>query len=483
MHFRSFQTKLFMRVAGIFLLFVLLITAYQYRREREFKTDILHARLQMYNMKLMRTLEDSLASPTAFANYVNQNDMEGLRVTIMTLQGRVVQDNSYTDAQSMPNHADRQEVQQALLKGDGYVIKRRSESIDETYFYSATLAGNYIVRSAVPYDALLVKSLEPKYTFLWYSLMLTILLIVVLYQSTSRISRHIHYLREFAMKAKNGEELDHELERKLPDDELGDISHTIIALFWKLKHSESDKERLKQQLTQNAAHELKTPAASINGYLESIMTNPDMPETTRAHFMERCYAQSQRMCKLLQDMSTLTRMDDMPYSNLDGNISSLPPVSVPEMLHTMVEDASHALQAKGMTVEICVEEDVALKCDKSALQSIFQNLFDNALSYADGATCIKFYGKRLSEGDSQEGEAKGSKYEFSVVDNGCGVDPKHLLHIFERFYRVDKGRSRLMGGTGLGLSIVKNLVLTYGGSIKAENTPGGGLTISFTMVG
>ena len=139
MHFRSFQTKLFMRVAGIFLLFVLLITAYQYRREREFKTDILHARLQMYNMKLMRTLEDSLASPTAFANYVNQNDMEGLRVTIMTLQGRVVQDNSYTDAQSMPSHADRQEVQQALLKGDGYVIKRRSESTDETYFYSASI--------------------------------------------------------------------------------------------------------------------------------------------------------------------------------------------------------------------------------------------------------------------------------------------------------------------------------------------------------
>lgn len=483
MHFRSFQTKLFIRIAGIFLLFVLLITAYQYRREREFKTDLLHARLQMYNLKLMRTLGDSLSSSTAFANYVNQNDLEGLRVTIMTLQGRVVQDNSYANVKALPNHADRQEVKEALLKGDGYVIKRRSESTDETYFYSATQAGNYIVRSAVPYDAMLVESLQPKYTFLWYSLMLTILLIVVLYRSTTRISRHIRYLREFAVKAKSGEELDHELERKLPDDELGDISHTIITLFWKLRHSESDKERLKRQLTQNAAHELKTPAASINGYLESIISNPDMPEATRAHFMERCYAQSQRMCKLLQDMSTLTRMDDLPYSNIEDNLSTLPPVSVPEMLHTMIEDAGHNLEAKGIVVEMNVDENVELRCDKSALQSIFQNLFDNAMSYADGATCIKFYGRKLTGGETPTGETKGCKYEFSVVDDGCGVDPKHLLHIFERFYRVDKGRSRQMGGTGLGLSIVKNLVLTYGGSIKAENTPGGGLTISFTLIG
>ena len=127
------------------------------------------------------------------------------------------------------------------------------------------------MRTAVPYSAELTQSLRADNTYIYFSIALTLLLGSVLYISTRRISRHIGYLREFAIKAENGEPLDHELERHLPDDELGDISHTIIMLYWKLRHAEEDKARLKRQLTQNAAHELKTPAMSIHGYLESIL--------------------------------------------------------------------------------------------------------------------------------------------------------------------------------------------------------------------
>ena len=97
---------------------------------------------------------------------------------------------------------------------------------------------------------------------------------------------------------------------------MGDISHTIIMLYWKLRHAEEDKARLKRQLTQNAAHELKTPTMSIHGYLESVLDNPDMPEDKRKHFLERCYAQSKRMNKLLLDMSALTRLDEMDANHL-----------------------------------------------------------------------------------------------------------------------------------------------------------------------
>ena len=207
-------------------------------------------------------------------------------------------------------------MDESFLTVTSHNIKRLSQSTHETYFYSATRFGNTIVRTAVPYSAELTRSLQADNTYIYFAVALTLLLGIVLYLSTHRISRHIGYLREFAVKAEQGEALDHELERRLPDDELGDISHTIIMLYWKLRHSEEEKVRIKRQLTQNAAHELKTPAASIHGYLESILDNPDMPEDKKKHFLERCYAQSERMNKLLFDMSTLTKLDEM-----DNNIS------------------------------------------------------------------------------------------------------------------------------------------------------------------
>jgi signal transduction histidine kinase len=295
----------------------------------------------------------------------------------------------------------------------------------------------------------------------------------VLYLSTHRISRHIGYLREFAVKAEQGEALDHELERRLPDDELGDISHTIIMLYWKLRHSEEEKVRIKRQLTQNAAHELKTPAASIHGYLESILDNPDMPEDKKKHFLERCYAQSERMNKLLFDMSTLTKLDEM-----DNNISKpnyeYRHVNVLQIMQNALDDTALQLQEKGITPSLNVPQHIEVQGDASLIYSIFRNLIDNAIAYATGATCLKIA--------CSEVENEGRHfYEFTISDNGQGIEPQHLDHIFERFYRVDKGRSRKLGGTGLGLAIVKNAVAVHGGTTTAQLTPGGGLTIRFTL--
>lgn len=480
MYFMSFQKKLFWSVSGIFLLFVFLFVAYQYRREREHKIDTMHISMQVYNLELAHSLGDSICSPTAFSTYIRKHDINGLRVTIMDLDGKVLLDNRHNDVAKLPNHGNRVEFLHALADGEGYDIKRTSESTKETYFYSATHVGNYIIRSAIPYSATLTASLKPDYSFLWYSLFITFLLGIVLYRSIMRISRHIGHLREFAIKANSGDKLDHELERKLPDDELGDISHTIITLFWKLRHSEDDKQRLKHQLTQNAAHELKTPVASINGYLESIVNSPDMPENTRNHFLQRCYAQSQRMCHLLQDMSTLAQMDEAPQFERTENQAALPAVNICDLVDTIIDESAQELQDKGIEAKLCIPETVELHCDRGSLYSIFRNLVDNALAYAIGATSLKITCEVAEDTSLKPGERC---YRFAVSDNGCGVDPKHLPHIFERFYRIDKGRSRKMGGTGLGLAIVKNTVAIYGGTVIASGTYGGGLTVSFTLRG
>ncbi len=321
-----------------------------------------------------------------------------------------------------------------------------------------------VVRSAVPYSAELTESLKADNTFIYFTIALTLLLAIALYLNTRRISRHIGHLREFAIKAEEGKELDHELERRLPDDELGEISHTIITLYWKLRHSEEDKLRLKRQLTQNAAHELKTPAASIHGYLESILDHPDMPQDKRQHFLERCYAQSERMSKLLMDMSQLTRLDEMPTS-LSINKEYNNVIDVVPIIHNVLEDTTLQLKNKGIE-PIIISSPFAEP--ESLIYSLFRNLVDNALAYAIGATRI------LITYDNGE---------FSVADNGVGVPPQHLPYLFERFYRVDKGRSRKLGGTGLGLAIVKNTVVAHGGTITALPTPGGGLTVKFTLRG
>ena len=286
---KSFQRNLLLSIGGVFVLFAVCFSVYQYQREKEYKIDILHSRLQMYNYEMVQTLgEDSLTNGRLFRDYVERHSIEGLRVSIIDRDGRVILDSYDANPDSLGNHLQRTEIQRALRDGNGYDIKRLSQSTHETYFYSATRFGNAIVRAAVPYSAELTRSLQADNTYIYFAIALTLLLGVVLYLSTRRISRHIGYLREFAVKAERlrvgehssgmeGEEFDHELERKIPDDELGDISHTIIMLYWKLRHSEEDKVRIKRQLTQNAAHELKTPAASIHGYLESILDHPDMP--------------------------------------------------------------------------------------------------------------------------------------------------------------------------------------------------------------
>ena len=466
---KSFQKNLLVSIGGIFLLYSICFGIYQHQREKDYKTDIMHSRLQMYNYEMMQTLgNDSILNKDLFREYVNRHHINGLRITVINNHGKVLLDSHEAATHSLENHLKRKEIQEALRSGNGYDIKRTSASTNDTYFYSATKFGNIIIRSAIPYSTDLLRSLQADNTYIYFAILLTVLLGIVLYFNTKRISSHIGYLQEFAKKAENGSELDHELERRLPDDELGDISHTIITLYWKLRHSEEDKERIKRQLTQNAAHELKTPTASIHGYLESILDNPDMPADKRQHFLERCYAQSERMCKLLLDMEQLTKLDErplvMPKENKRIALDIVP------IIHNVLEDTALQLLEKGISMDIQIPKKImifsSLLEPEGAIYSVFRNIIDNAIAYAAGATKITI---RYNDG------------VFSLADNGQGVPAEHLSHLFERFYRVDKGRSRKLGGTGLGLAIVKNTVAAHGGWVMAENTPGGGLTIRFSL--
>lgn len=228
---------------------------------------------------------------------------------------------------------------------------------------------------------------------------------------------------------------------------------------------EEEQARLKRQLTQNIAHELKTPVSSIQGYLETIISNPNIPQENVRVFLERSYAQSNRLTFLLRDISVLTRMDEAP------ELVEKEQVNLSKIVENILNEVALGLEEKHITVVNKLPSEVILTGSSSLLYSIFRNLTDNAIAYAGNDIQITINCFREDE----------KFYYFSFTDTGVGVPEEHLNRLFERFYRVDKGRSRKLGGTGLGLAIVKNAVLFHGGTIFAKNMPKGGLEFVFTL--
>ena len=285
------------------------------------------------------------------------------------------------------------------------------------------------------------------------------------------LSDNITKLRTFASRADHNESLDTEDLAVFPNDELGEIAERIIKMYKRLQTTRREQDVLKRQLTQNIAHELKTPVASIQGYLETILENPNINDATREQFLQRSYAQSQRLTSLLQDISTLNRMDDAPEMMSEEN------VNISDIVSNIQKETALQLQQKEMKFCNRLQPNIVVRGSTSLLYSVFRNLTDNAIAYAGVGTTITID----AELSSDELFDDHRKWHFTFSDNGVGVPSEHLSRIFERFYRVDKGRSRKMGGTGLGLAIVKNAVLLHGGTISAHNNEEGGLRFEFTL--
>ena len=228
---------------------------------------------------------------------------------------------------------------------------------------------------------------------------------------------------------------------------------------------QEEESRMKRQLTQNVSHELKTPVSSIQGYLETILSNPDLSPDKRQFFLERCYSQSTRLTGLLRDISVLNRLDEA------SEMFDLTEVNITKLIAEIQKECSQDMEEKHITSEIILPGDPTVVGNNSLLYSIFRNLYDNAIAYA--GENIKITVNCYKEDPKY--------YYFSFSDNGVGIPEEHINRIFERFYRVDKGRSRKIGGTGLGLSIVKNGVNFHKGQISAKSSPGKGVTFFFTL--
>ena len=227
---------------------------------------------------------------------------------------------------------------------------------------------------------------------------------------------------------------------------------------------EQKNSQLRRELTQNIAHELKTPVASILGYSETLLENSDIAPEIAHKFIVRTHEQATRLTSLLRDISLLNKMD---YSAQDLDMSR---VNVSMLVADIISESEHSFDVRKMTVKNCMPQDVIVTGNTALLYSVFRNVIDNAINYAGDNTTIEITARKNTP-----------FWDIDVSDNGKGVPEELVSRIFERFFTVDKGRSKSLGGTGLGLAIVKNAVLLHGGMVSAKNAPTGGLVISITL--
>jgi signal transduction histidine kinase len=222
--------------------------------------------------------------------------------------------------------------------------------------------------------------------------------------------------------------------------------------------------RLKQEMTGNITHELRTPVTGIRGCLETILEYPLEPEK-KQYFIERAYNQVLALSEIIQDMSLITKIEDAPHS------FKLETVSINELLENLRKDLEIQLQEKNIQMEWNTD-NVVVKGNHNLLYSIFRNLTDNVIRYA--GTYVNIFINKYNEDKDF--------YYFSYSDTGPGIpDEQHLNRLFERFYRINEGRTRDTGGSGLGLSIVKNAISFHKGTIVAKNKPDGGLEFLFNL--
>jgi len=231
--------------------------------------------------------------------------------------------------------------------------------------------------------------------------------------------------------------------------------------------SEEERSRIESnEIINNIAHELRTPLTSIRGYLETLVEHENLSAEKKKEFIERAYVQMIRLSKIIQDINLLSKTADAPqhFEKVEINIC--------EMLRELIDvDSTEICKENNSTINLQMDKNVVVKGNHTLLYSIFWNLTNNALRYAGKGASITI--RKYMEDDEY--------YYFSFSDNGDGVDEKHLIHLFDRFYRIAEGRTRDKGGSGLGLPIVKNAVEFHNGEIFAKNRTGGGLEFLFTL--
>lgn len=457
--FRGYRWKLFFPMLGTMWLIIAALSYVQYSSIIDFNTERVKRQMRSAISDILNYYEND-ETPRSYFTFLNEfaygTILEKMRLSVYD-RDRLCFSRGASIPLSMAFAGNYR-----TDKTSHYVVQRSNN-------------GEIVVIASIP--KLVVKNIDgPNRTF-WITVALLLAFCVVIsYLLSSILTRNIEVLRRFASRAASGD-VDFD-EAKFSHDELGDISRQIVRLYTDKTRALAnttrehemamfaveEKSRIKRQLTNNINHEIKTPVGVIRGYLDTVMNSPEMDENTREQFLKRAHSNVIRLCNLLSDVSTMTRLEESGANIQTTEID----------FHELVFGVETDLSASGVLGAVDFESDIPLNCmvkgNNNLLTGVVSNLIRNAAQHSHGTVI----GLRLIVESEKF-------YTFAFYDNGIGVGEEHIPHLFERFYRVDAGRSRKGGGTGLGLPIVKNTIEALGGSISVHNRSTGGLEFLFTL--
>lgn len=397
------------------------------------------------------------------------------RLTLMDSTGIVFFDShvAMDSLYHLDKHLNRPEIQMALKAKIGH-NQRKSTTLNHTMFYAAKLYRNGKKQSAIRFIrlALPIEEIESVLNTVRWKIMLgggiaLFLIAVVSYLIASRLTYPIHQLSMVAERIKAGNY--DERFNVTGSDEIGELADLLNDMLDKLKYDLVRMKKLEEMRSQflgNVSHELRTPIFSVQGYLETLMENPDAEQKKQQKFIKKAYRQAVRLNNLLTDLIDISRIES-------GEMKmTFSPFDVHDWLLKMVMDLKEAAAEQSVFIKLANEQNDHTKVlgDRERLNQVILNLAMNAIKYnkLNGEVIIGY-------------SIIKSKVEISVSDTGRGIAKEHLTRIFERFYRVDKERSREVGGTGLGLAIVKHIIEAHDSKVYVESEIGVGSRFSFRL--
>ncbi len=380
----------------------------------------------------------------------------GIRLTLMDGEGKVLFDNE-ADSSLLENHGDRPEVRQAMESGEGESVRRSGTFTHNTFYYAIRLENGSVLRAARDSESVagIFGSVLPD--IFW---ILAVLILMSVGMSHFLTGKFIYPIERLA---------------EAPDAE-GEPGgyEELEPLIEKIRQQRRElvrNTRIRQEFTANVSHELKTPLTAISGYAELIETGL-ASERDIPGFAKGIHSSADRLLALINDILRLSELDD---SETEMEFECL-------NLFELAKNCAEMLQvnAAKQGVEIRVEgEDCWISGNRQMAEELLYNLCDNAVRYNVKGGTVNIRVRKA--GSDTPGAPGRRRILLQVSDTGIGIPKEHQERIFERFYRVDKSRSREIGGTGLGLAIVKHIVARHDADMELESKAGSGTRISVSF--
>lgn len=397
------------------------------------------------------------------------SQMLGQRITIIAIDGTVWAD-SEADYMSMPNHHDRVEIRAALSQGFGQSY-RVSETVKQRMKYVAVLVqdqGNdlAVVRLSLAHTVFNLELHRIYQAVLAGALAALVVAGMIGYLLSSGITAPILGLRQAAQHMAKGD-LDVRV-RIQSHDELGQLAQSLNSMAQELRQRLEDQHRLDQARTDfvaNVSHELKTPLTLIKGYIETLQDKAISDPERARRFMAIINEHADRLGHIVDDLLSIGELES------SKNSLERRPTDFKKLIDEVVLGFGYAVTKKGHTLNVTsAGRDFVAPVDAQKIEQVLVNLIDNAVKYTPERGQIDIH---LAEDETQ--------LVITVRDNGIGIPSVDAGRVFERFYRVDKARSRELGGTGLGLGIAKHIVLAHKGSIELDSQPGKGTVFTVKL--